>query len=390
MTANRDGQRLSRRKAIKLASGIGIGISLAGCSGDGDSDSNGGGNGGGGNGGSGGNGDGGNGGDGDNGGSEPADVSDEVIITGPLDGWANYGEQRDSFMEKHPNIEWPEGTKNSGQSLNALRNGENNPVNDVAHHGITDGITAANEDLLTSYEPENIDEVPDNMVHEEYKWTGIYYGTIAMAVNKNIIDSVPSGFEDLLDDTYRDAVSFYDPSSAFNGFVAFTNMNLSMGGSLDDYDPAIEFLNQLNERGNVAGVPKQGLQTSFLQGQYPIYIAYDFNMYEAKYQSDLDPEQVEIVIPEETSVQVPYVVGLVDDAPHPEAAKLLMDHHLSDEGQRIFAEAFVNPVRPIEYPEEIAEQRLPESAYESSEPIDYEKLVGVQDDARERYVNEVA
>lgn len=317
-------------------------------------------------------------------------VADEVIITGPLDGWANYGQLRERFMEKHPEIEWPEGTKNSGQSLNALRNEANNPNHDVAHLGITDGLKAANEELLQPYEPANVDEVPDGLVGEGNRFTTAYFGTIAMAVNTELIDSVPSGFEDLLDGAYNDTVSFYNPSSAFNGFVAFTNMNLAMGGSLDNYDPGIEYLNELYEMGNIAGVPDQGLQTSFLQGQFPIYIAYDFNMYQAKYQSDMDPDQVEIVIPEELSIQVPYVIGLVNDSPRPEAGKLLVDHHLSDAGQTLFAEAFVNPSRPIEYPEEIAEQRLPESAYSSSEAIDYQQLVEVQDAARKRYINEVA
>lgn len=318
------------------------------------------------------------------------DVADEVIITGPLDGWANYGQLRERFMEKHSNIEWPEGTKNSGQSLNALRNEANNPNHDVAHLGITDGLKAADEELLQPYEPANVDEVPDGLVDDQNRWTTAYFGTIAMAVNTELIDSVPSGFEDLRDETYNDTISFYNPSSAFNGFVAFTNMNLAMGGSLDDYDPGIEYLNELYEMGNIAGVPDQGLQTSFLQGQFPIYIAYDFNMYQAKYQSDMDPDQVEIVIPEELSIQVPYVIGLVNDAPRPEAGKRLVDHHLSDAGQTIFAEAFVNPSRPIEYPDEIADQRLPDSAYESSEAIDYQQLVEVQDSARERYVSEVA
>jgi putative spermidine/putrescine transport system substrate-binding protein len=323
-------------------------------------------------------------------GEEGNDVADEVIITGPLDGWANYGQLRESFMEKHPDIEWPEGTKNSGQSLNALRNEANNPNHDVAHLGITDGLKAADEELLQSYEPENLSDIPEGLVGDQNRWTTAYFGTIAMAVNTNLVDSVPSGFEDLRSEEYTDTISFYNPSSAFNGFVAFTNMNLAMGGSLEDYTPGIEYLNELYEMGNIAGVPDQGLQTSFLQGQFPIYIAYDFNMYQAKYQSDMDPDQVEIVIPEELSVQVPYVVGLVDGAPRPEAGKLLVDHHLSDEGQTLFAEAFVNPARPIEYPDEIAEQRLPDEAYESSEAIDYQKLVEVQDGARERYVNEVA
>ncbi|WP_096391809.1 extracellular solute-binding protein [Halopenitus persicus] len=348
---------VSRRKYL-LSAGVASSIGLAGCSSV------------------------------DGGGND--DVANEVIITGPLDGWANYGQLRESFMEKHPNIEWPEGTKNSGQSLNALRNEANNPNHDVAHHGITDGLKAADEELLQPYEPANVGGVPDGLVDDQNRWTTAYFGTIAIAVNTELVDSVPSGFEDLLDGAYNDTISFYNPTSAFNGFVAFTNMNLAMGGSLDNYDPGIEYLNELYEMGNIAGVPDQGLQTSFLQGQFPIYIAYDFNMYQAKYQSDMDPEQVEIVIPSELSIQVPYVVGLVNDAPRPEAGKLLIDHHLSDEGQTLFAEAFVNPSRPIEYPDEIAEQRLPDSAYESSEAIDYQQLVEVQNAARERYVNEVA
>ena len=60
-----------------------------------------------------------------------------------------------------------------------------------------------------------------------------------------------------------------------------------------------------------------------MKGEIPILIDADFNGYTLKYDQD---GPIEIVIPEEGSLKIPYVIGLVKDCPHPEEAKQLIDY----------------------------------------------------------------
>lgn len=316
-------------------------------------------------------------------------AADVVVQYNAVNGWANYKQIRQTFTEE-TGIEFPEDTKNSGQTLSGLTNEKKNPQADAAYMGITDAIKATNRGLAAPYEVEHFDEIPEKLKHPEGRYFSNHYATVGWAVNNNVIDDPPEKWEDLLADRFKNAIGLYNPDSAFNGFINYVNANLAMGGSLTDFDPGVQFFKDLQAAGNIATMPKQGVVTSFFKGEIPILLAYDFNAYMAKYQSDMDPNEVTVVVPSDLSVQVPYTLNLVTDAPHPSAGKEVLDFQLSDVGQKIFARAFVNPIRPsVEVPSEIKEKKLPDSAYEASEPIDYEALEANQKKARSRFVNEV-
>ncbi len=72
------------------------------------------------------------------------DDDDLVIQYNAVDGWANYETVREEFSEQN-GIDFPEDTKNSGQTLNALTNEDDNPQADVAYMGISDAIVAEQE-----------------------------------------------------------------------------------------------------------------------------------------------------------------------------------------------------------------------------------------------------
>jgi putative spermidine/putrescine transport system substrate-binding protein len=351
------------RRRVLQGTGIALTAGLAGCSGNG-------GNGGG------------NAGDG-------GDTADQAVQYNAVNGWANYQTIRETFTEE-TEIRWPEDTKNSGQTLNALTNEQDNPQADAAYMGITDAIKAESRGLTAPYEVENFDEIPEDLKHPDGEYFANHYGTVGWAINNTQIDDPPESWEDLLDERFENSIALYNPDSAFNGFINFVNANLAMGGSLDDFDPGIQFFQDLQDRGNIASMPRQGVVTSFYQGEFPILLAYDFNAYNAKYQSQMDSESVSVVVPSDHSVQVPYTLNLVNDAPRPSAGKEVLDFQLSDTGQQLFAEAFVTPIRDsVEIPSEVQERRLPDSEYEASQPIDYVTLEENQERARSRFVDEI-
>lgn len=315
--------------------------------------------------------------------------ADSTVQYNAVNGWANYQEIRNTFTDQ-TGIQFPEDTKNSGQTLNALTNEAENPQADAAYMGITDSIKATNRDLTAPYEVDHFDEIPDALKHSEGHYFSNHYATVGWAVNTNAVDEAPETWEDLLDEQYENSIGLYNPDSAFNGFINYVNANLAMGGSLDNFDPGIQFFTDLQDRGNIVSMPKQGVVTSFFKGEIPILLAYDFNAYQAKYQSELNEDEVAVVVPSDLSVQVPYTLNLVNNAPRPEAGKQLLDFQLSDTGQQIFARAFVNPIREsVSIPDDVQEKKLPSSAYDASEPIDYETLEANQESARSRFVDEI-
>ena len=119
--------------------------------------------------------------------------------------------------------------------------------------------------------------------------------------------------------------------------------NLANGGDLGNFDPAIAYFNTLAENDPI--VPKQTSYARVVSGEIPILFDYDFNAYRGKYEED---GNFEFVLPCEGSVRVPYVMSLVADAPNPDAGKRVLDFILSDEGQAIWTNAYLQPARPVE------------------------------------------
>ena len=82
-------------------------------------------------------------------------------------------------------------------------------------------------------------------------------------------------------------------------------------------------------------------------------------------------------------------MSLVADAPNPETGKRVLDFILSDEGQAIWTNAYLQPARPVELPADVADKFLPASDYERAVAVDYAEMERAQAAFGERYLNEV-
>jgi putative spermidine/putrescine transport system substrate-binding protein len=195
---------------------------------------------------------------------------------------------------------------------------------------------------------------------------------------------VPQSWNDLLDPQYKGLVGFLDPSSAFVGYVGAVAINRALGGSLDDFSPAVEFFKKL--AANEPIIPKQTAYARVLSGEIPILLDYDFNAYRAKH---ADGANVEFVIPAEGTIMVPYVMALVKGAPHEENGKKVIDFVLGDDGQKLWAENFLRPVNPKAMTKETEALFLPASEYARVGAVDYARMAAVQEAFGQRYLAEV-
>ena len=283
-------------------------------------------------------------------------------------------------------IDVPHDNKNSGQTLSQLIAEKDHPVADVAYYGVTFGILAKQAGVVAPYKPAHWEDIPQGLKDPEGYWFTIHSGTLGLFVNKDALGGrpVPKSWKDLLNPIYKGMVGYLDPSSAAVGYTGATAVNVALGGSLDNFDPGIEFFKKLKENRPI--VPKQTSYARVISGEIPILFDYDFNAYRGKYK---DEANIEFVIPTEGTIMAPYIMSLVKNSPQPENGKKILDFIMSDTGQAVWANAFLRPVRASAMSPELAAKFLPESEYKRARAVDWEKMSQVQKNFRERYLNEV-
>jgi putative spermidine/putrescine transport system substrate-binding protein len=299
--------------------------------------------------------------------------------------WADWGTQLRAIKDA-TGITIPADNKNSGQSLAQLVAEKSNPVADVVYLGISFAEQAKAEGVLDTYKPRHWDEIPADLKDPDGHWFTVHSGTMGFMVNVDALDGkpIPRSWADLLKPEYKGLVGYLDPSSAFVGYVGAMAANLGLGGSVDNVQPGLDYLAKL--QANEPIVPKQTSYARLLSGEIGILLDYDFNAYRAKHK---DKANVEFVIPEEGTIAVPYVMSLVANAPHADNGRKALDFVMSDEGQAIWARAFLRPVRAEAMPKDIEALFLPASDYARVRPIDYGRMAQVQRDFADRYLKTV-
>ncbi|MDA8451578.1 ABC transporter substrate-binding protein [Acidovorax sp. NCPPB 3859] len=299
--------------------------------------------------------------------------------------WADWGTQLKAIKAK-TGVTVPPDNKNSGQSLAQMSAERASPVADVTYLGVTFAIQAQKDGLLGTYQPAGWKDIPDGLKDPAGHWFTIHSGTLGFMVNVDALGGkpVPKSWADLLKPEYKGLVGYLDPASAFVGYVGAVAANQARGGTLENFGPGIDYFKALHK--NEPVVPKQTAYARVLSGEIAILLDYDFNAYRAKYK---DGANVQFVIPAEGTVVVPYVMGMVAKAPHAADAKKVLDFVLSDEGQAIWAKAYLRPVRAAAMPADVQARFLPASEYQRAKTVDYGRMAAVQKAFSDRYLQEV-
>jgi putative spermidine/putrescine transport system substrate-binding protein len=131
---------------------------------------------------------------------------------------------------------------------------------------------------------------------------------------------------------------------------------------MDDAAPGIEFFSELNAAGNL--VPVIANNALVARGETPVRITWDYLALGGADEMAGNPP-IEVVIPESGRLGGVYLQAISAYAPHPNAAKLWMEHLYSDEGQLMWLKGYCHPIREADLrargvvPEELA-AKLPD------------------------------
>lgn len=306
--------------------------------------------------------------------------------TGPT--WANWQGLFDGFTARY-GIKLVYNDLGSGATVVRLEKELNNPQADTAYYFMPFGALAKERGVTQPFKPVNFDKIPDILKDPDGHWFSIHKGTVVFVVNKRLIKESPTSWKALLDPKYKKSVVYLDPRTAGIGYAIVIATAYSHGGSLDNLEPGIDYLAELQKNGNVRMIEKTTPFDKFIKGEIPVWITYDWNGYRAKYIAGLG-DDVDIIIPEEGTITSPYAVSMAKGAPNPNSAKLWLNYILSDEGQQTFAKGFVRPIRDdVELPEEVADKFLPASEYEKAKNVDWVAAQKVQEKAAQMWGNKV-
>jgi putative spermidine/putrescine transport system substrate-binding protein len=300
------------------------------------------------------------------------------------DQWANYGKQFTVFCERRFGFDCNREDRDvgsdlsSGQEIQQWDAEKNNPQSVVADIGILFIPQAEQAGILADYEPPNVDLLPDNL--HGPGWVATFVGVPDMLINLDALEQrdipVPDEWADLTDPVYEGLIGLNRVGISAGGTWAFVAMNLAAGGTLDDWQPGIEFGRRL--------LPNLGQSPSleaFERGETPIAIRFDFS--NASWLSTLDDHGVryERVIPRDGSVYAPATLMLNRyDTAHHDFGKLFMEWVLTDEGQYLFARSGARPVRAtldenaLDVPDEYRVNWLPDEAYQNVVSVDWEQI----------------
>lgn len=292
--------------------------------------------------------------------------------------WCGYGGVIESFQKKYPDIKVNELNPDAGSAdeLEAIRANKDNKgpqAPDVIDVGFSFGPAAKKEGLLQPYKVSTWDSIPENVKDPEGYFYGDYYGVLSLVVNKDLVKAAPEDWADLLKPEYANSVALAgDPRASNQAILGVYAAGLSAGatGAEAVGQAGLDYFAKMNKAGNF--VPTIGKAGTIAQGATPIVIMWDYNGLSARETLKGNPP-VDVIVPKTGVVAGVYVQGISAHAPHPNAAKLWMEHLYSDEGQLGWLKGYCHPIR---FNSMAAENKIPKDLLDALPPAAaYEKAV---------------
>jgi iron(III) transport system substrate-binding protein len=245
-----------------------------------------------------------------------------------------------AFEAKYPGITVRYSRGDSGPNalkiMNEARVGA--PAADV-FDGIDTATPLLRAGLVDTFVPAAAGQYPPELKDKNGRWiaTNLYFFTPGVNTNLVPLAAAPKTFDGLLDPKWKGKMA-WTPNPPAGSPIFVGNVLQAMGE-----DKGMTYLRQLAKQ-NVINVDAtaRAILDQVITGEYPLALVI-FNHHAALSAASGAPVAWVKLEPVPAAVSV---VGLLKHAPHPNAAKLLIDFLTSKEGQQIFASVNYLPAMP--------------------------------------------
>lgn len=255
----------------------------------------------------------------------------------------------EAFERKYPGIRVQGSRLTSGEAalkiINEARAGR--PQSDVFDGtALVFRLVAAG--VVENYKPAAAASFPPGSKDADGTWTALNTYVMTPAVNTELVSEAdaPKTLQDLLDPKWRGRIAWTnDPTTS--GPPGFIGSVLATMGEKD----GMEYLRRLAQQ-RIVNVPaaQRVVLDQVIAGQYPLALM-TYNYHSVISAADGAPVRW---LRMEPAIQLPNPVGLVRNAPHPNAGKLFIEYLLSEEGQKVFRDANYLPANPAVPPKDPA------------------------------------
>ena len=261
------------------------------------------------------------------------------VIALPRD-WANYGAIIDLFKKTYPEIEVTEQSPDVS-SAEEIQAAETNAGLDTAPDVFDVGLTVAlqSTDQFAAYKVQTFDEIPDALKEPTGLFVGDYGGYMSVGYDSSRFPE-PAEITDLLGEDYKGSVAINgDPTQAGAAFAAVGLATVQNGGTLDDFQPGIDFFSELQKAGNLLKVDVT--TGTIASGETPV--VFDWDYLNATHSADNANWKVKVF--SGTGYAGYYNQAINKDAPNPAAARLWQEFLYSDDVQNLWLAGGARPVR---------------------------------------------
>jgi putative spermidine/putrescine transport system substrate-binding protein len=262
----------------------------------------------------------------------------ELNVIALPDNWANYGEIKALFEENYDIVvNSADPDISSAEEIAAADNLKGqDTAPDVFDLGTA--VTLDSTDYFAPYQVANWDEIPDENKEETGLYVNDYTGAMSIGYNSNEVPK-PESLDDLLGADYKGAVALNgDPTQAGAAFAAVGLATVQRDGTLDDFQPGIDFFAELKQAGNF--IPVNATSQTIASGETKVVFDWTYNNLAAA--AEVDGWKV-TTLPG-TSYTSFYNQAISKDAPHPAAARLWQEFLYSAEAQNLFLKGGAYPV----------------------------------------------
>ncbi|GAB1432256.1 ABC transporter substrate-binding protein [Spirochaetota bacterium] len=234
------------------------------------------------------------------------------------------------FSKRYPEVKIEVVNGSAGELTTRIRAERNNPQGDLMWGGLSTSDGMVHSDIfahwLTQYEPEIMPDYrsPNGFYSIDHLSTAVF--CVNVELEKELGLKI-KGYKDLLDPRLKGKIVMPDPNSASSGWNNVSNMMAVYGhGSPAAWDYIEKFLNN----GVVFYAASSTAFKSVETGEYVVGLTYEDG---ASTLLKAGSKKIRMVYPEDGASASAFGCALIQGAPHPNAAKAMINYLMSAEGQ---------------------------------------------------------